>query len=170
MNSFNEALSPAAKTPWKFSGFAISMHWGSVVALALTAALGSYMMSIEDEPGVGWYFAQHKSWGLAFGLLLVMRLAWRLFNRPGPFPLKMPKWQERLASGTQLLLYVLMVLMPLTGYLGASHSEHGVQLFGANLPTWAVVNHDTAEWFFDIHSTMIWMLMALVALHVAGAL
>jgi cytochrome b561 len=170
MNNLNETLSPASKTPWQFSSFAVSVHWGSVLVLALVAALGFYMMSIEDDPGAGWYFAQHKSWGLVFALLLVARLAWRLFNRPAPFPLKMPRWQEWLASGTQLLLYVLMVLMPLTGYLGASYSEHGVQLFGTNLPVWAVANHDTAEWFLDIHSAMIWMLVTLVAIHVAGAL
>jgi cytochrome b561 len=170
MNNLNEALSPADKTPWEFSIFAKGVHWGSVVVLSLVAALGLYMMSIEDDPGAGWYFAQHKSWGLVFALLLVMRLAWRQFNRPVPFPLEMPKWQEWLASGTQVLLYVLMVLMPLTGYLGASHSEHGVQFFGTNLSAWAVANHDTAEWYFDIHTTMIWMLVALVGVHVAGAL
>jgi cytochrome b561 len=170
MNNLNEALSRADKTPWEFSIFAKGVHWGSVVVLSLVAALGLYMMSIEDDPGAGWYFAQHKSWGLVFALLLVMRLAWRQFNRPAPFPLEMPKWQEWLASGTQVLLYVLMVLMPLTGYLGASHSEHGVQFFGTNLSAWAVANHDTAEWYFDIHTTMIWMLVALVGVHVAGAL
>jgi cytochrome b561 len=170
MNNFNETLSPVAQTPWRFSSFAVGVHWGSVLVLALVAALGFYMMSIEHDPGAEWYFAKHKSLGLVFALLLVMRLAWRLFNRPAPFPLKMPKWQEWLASGTQFLLYVLMVLMPLTGYLGASYSEHGVQLFGAKLPTWTVANHDTAEWFLDIHSAMIWMLVVLVAVHVAGAL
>jgi cytochrome b561 len=170
MNNFNDGSSPASKAPWQFSSFAIGVHWGSAVILTLVAALGFYMMSIEDDPGAGWYFAQHKSWGLVFALLLFMRLAWRLFNRPAPFPLKMPKWQEWFASGTQLLLYVLMVLMVLTGYLGASYSAQGVFLFGTALPTWAVANHDTAEWFFDIHSTMIWMLLVLVAVHVAGAL
>jgi cytochrome b561 len=170
MNNVNNALSPAAKTPWRYSIFAIGLHWGSAVVLALVAALGWYMMSIEDDPGAGWYFAQHKSWGLVFALLLVARLVWRLFNRPAPLPVAMPKWQEWLASGTQLLLYVLMVLMPLAGYLGASYSKHGVQLFGINLPAWAVVNHDAAEWFFDIHSAMIWVLVTLVAVHVAGAL
>lgn len=170
MNNFTNGLSPIVKTPWRFSSFAIGLHWGSAAVLALLAALGWYMMSIEDDPGAGWYFAQHKSWGLVFSMLLVVRLLWRLFHRPAPFPIEMPKWQEWLASGTQLLLYVLMVLMPLTGYLGASYSEHGVQLFGTNLPSWAAANHDNAEWFFDIHGTMIWVLAILLTVHVAGAL
>jgi cytochrome b561 len=170
MNNINQAWAPAAKAPWRYSGFAIGVHWGSVVVLALVAGLGWYMMSIEDEPGAGWYFAQHKSWGLVFALLLVARLVWRLFNQPASLPVVMPKWQQRLASGTQVLLYLLMVLMPLAGYLGASYSEHGVQLFGTALPVWAIANHDTAEWFFDIHGAMIWVLVALVTVHVAGAM
>jgi cytochrome b561 len=170
MNNVNATLSPATKKPWRYSPVAIGVHWGSAVVLALVAALGWYMMSIEDDPGAGWYFAQHKSWGLVFALLVLVRLVWRLFNRPEPLPLVTPKWQEWLASGTQFLLYALMVLMPLTGYLGASYSQRGVQLFGTSLPVWAVANHDTAEWFFDIHGAMIWVLLALVAVHVAGAL
>jgi cytochrome b561 len=170
MNDVNEAMWTKTKTTWRYSSLAVGVHWGSAVVLALVAALGWYMLSIEDDPGAGWYFAQHKSCGLVFVLLLIVRVVWRLANRPAPFPLVMPKWQEWVASSTQVLLYMLMVLMPLTGYLGASHSERGVQLFGNNLPAWAMANHDTAEWFFDIHSTLIWVLAALVALHVAGAL
>jgi cytochrome b561 len=170
MNTLNATSLPAARAPWRYNGFAIGVHWLAALVLALVAGLGWYMMSIEDDPGAGWYFAQHKSWGLVFALLLVARLVWRLFNRPAPLPVVMPKWQEWVSSGTQLLLYLLMVLIPLTGYLGASYSEHGVQLFGTNLPAWAVASHDTAEWFFDIHGALIWVLVVLVALHVAGAL
>ncbi|MBY0466901.1 MAG: cytochrome b [Burkholderiales bacterium] len=170
MNNFNEALVPAPKTPWRYSTFSIGVHWAAVVLLPVAATLGWYMVSIEDDPGADWYFAQHKSWGLVFALLLVVRLVWRLLNRPEPLPLVMPKWQQWLASGTQVLLYALMVLVPLTGYLGASHTEPGVQLFGTSLPVWAVPSHDTAEWLFEIHEAMIWALGTLVAVHVAGAL
>jgi len=170
MNKVNPGTAPEAKTIWRYSRFAMGLHWGSALVLALVAGLGWYMASIEDDPGAGWYFAQHKSWGLVFALLLLVRLVWRLFNRPEPLSVVMPKWQAWVASGTQLLLYVAMVLMPLTGYLGASYSEHGVQLFGNNLPGWAVANEDKAEWFFDIHGALIWVLVVLVAVHMAGAL
>jgi cytochrome b561 len=40
----------------------------------------------------------------------------------------------------------------------------------AATPRWAAPNHDMAERFFDLHSTLIWIVVALVALHVAGAL
>jgi cytochrome b561 len=146
------------------------LHWLIAALLAAIAAVGWYMMSIEDEPDAGWYFSQHKSVGLLIGLLVLARIAWRLSRRPQGLPATVPRWQALLSTGTQVALYLAMVLMPLTGYLGASYSKRGVQFFGIDTPRWALPDHDTAEQFFDIHSTLIWVLAALVALHVAGAL
>jgi cytochrome b561 len=95
----------------------------------LVAALGWYMMSMEDEPGSGWFFSQHKSLGLLFGGLVLARLVWRMLNRPAALPSSVAKWQSYIAASTQMLLYVLMVLMPVSGYIGASYSKNGVQFF-----------------------------------------
>jgi cytochrome b561 len=79
-------------------------------------------------------------------------------------------WQVKLSLVTQFGLYLLMVLMPLTGYIGASYSKSGVPFFGLATPRWAAPNHATAEQYFDIHSILIWVLVALAALHMLGAL
>ena len=75
-----------------------------------------------------------------------------------------------MSQATQALLYVLMVFMPVTGYPGASYSKAGVKFFGADAPRWALPDHDLAERFFGVHSVLIWVLVALIALHVLGAL
>jgi cytochrome b561 len=100
----------------------------------------------------------------------VARIFWRLTHRPAPLPPEVPRWQARLAKLTEAALYIVIALMPLTGYLGASYSKSGVAFFGAPTPSWASPNHDTAEFFFGIHSFLIWVLVALVAAHVLGAL
>jgi len=82
----------------------------------------------------------------------------------------MPKWQVRLAVVTHWLLYMLMIVIPVVGYLGASYTKSGVAWFGRATPRWAEPNHDLAEQFFNVHGTLVWVLVALVALHVAGAL
>ena len=94
-------------------------------------------------------------------------LEWR--HRPEPRPAG-PVWEARLASATHGLLYLLMVALPITGYVGASYSKAGVQWFGIATPRWAAPDHDTAELFFSAHEVLLWTLVALVALHVAGAL
>lgn len=146
------------------------LHWTLALILAAMAGLGWFMMAIEDDPGSVWYFDLHKSFGLVFAALVALRLVWRLTHRPEALPANLSAWQLRLAHWTQFLLYMLMVLMPLTGYLGASYSKKGVRFFGINTPHWAWPNHDLAEQFYGIHSLLIWVIVALVVLHVVGAL
>jgi cytochrome b561 len=157
-------------SPWHYSRLAVALHWSLAVLLAGMLALGWFMMSVEDELGSDWYFGQHKSVGILVALLVPLRLIWRLATPPAPLPASVPSWQARLATITQWALYAVMVLMPLSGYLGASYSEHGVALFGWPLPVWAPADHDRSEQFFDIHGALAWVLVALVAAHVVGSL
>lgn len=170
MNSNHDTPTSTAGTTWRYSRTAVVLHWTVALLLAATSGLGWYMMSIEDEPGSAWYFDLHKSVGVVIALLIASRVGWRLANRPEPLPAGVPMWQAKAAEGTQALLYVLMVLMPITGYLGASYSKAGVRLFGLATPQWALPNHDRAEQFFGIHSVLIWVLVVLVVIHVLGAL
>lgn len=163
--------SPSTSTfSWRYSRTAIALHWAIALLIGFMAALGWYMMSIEDEPGSGWYFDLHKSLGITLALLVVARVGWRFLNRPEPLSAAIPKWQHKLSRVTQRLLYLLMVLIPVAGYLGASYTKKGVQWFGFATPTWALPDHDRAEQFFDIHSVLVWALVVLVGLHVLGAL
>jgi len=168
----NSCTSPAqaAQATWRYSNVAILIHWTSALIIFAIAALGWYMMSVENEPGSGQYFALHKSLGLVLAMLVATRLVWRLLHRPAPLPTTVPKWEVNLARGVQWLMYVMMVLMPLSGFLGGSFSKYGVQFFGLSLPHWFIPDPETAEKFFDIHSVLIWVLVALVTLHILGAL
>src|SRR5664279_3427671 len=165
-----DSPAPLPMQAWRYGRTAIVLHWTVAVLLAATTVLGWFMMSIEHEPGSDRYFELHKSVGIVIALLIAARVAWRLANRPEELPASVPMWQVRLARVTQVVLYLLMVLVPITGYLGASYSEAGVKVFGLVTPTWALPDHDRAEQFFDIHSALVWVLVALLAAHVAGAI
>ena len=170
MNPNPNRPTPIAPAPWRYGRPAIVLHWTLALLLTLTVALGWYMMSIEDAPGSEWYFDLHKSIGIVIALLVAARVAWQLAHRPEPLPGGVPAWQVKLAHGIRALLYALMVLLPITGYLGASHSKAGVALFGLPTPHWALPDHDRAELFFNVHSVLVWVLVALVSLHVLAAL
>ncbi len=163
------SFSPAP-APWRYSLVARALHWVVALLIVSTTALGWRMMFIEKEPGAGEWFDLHRSIGLTIFTLVALRLVWRLANRPEPLPDDMPVWQARLATVTHWLMYVLMIVIPVIGYLGASHTKSGVAWFGRVTPRWAEPNHDLAEQLFDVHGTLVWVLVALVALHVAGAL
>ena len=160
------SLPPA---PWRYSRTAVVLHWLLAILLTLTTLIGWRMMWIEHEPGAEQWFDLHKSIGLVIASLVVLRVLWRLTHRPEPLP-PGPPWEARLASITHGLLYVLIVALPITGYLGASYTKAGVEWFGIATPRWTAPDHDTAELFFTAHGVLLWTAVVLVLLHVAGAL
>lgn len=168
----SHSTTPPAHVPaaWRYGDTAVTLHWVIALLLPAMAALGWYMMSSEEQTGSSWYFELHQSIGIVVALLVAARIAWRLTHRPQLLPPTVPMWQVRLSRVTQALLYGLMVLMPVTGYLGASYSKAGVKFFGADTPRLGLPDHDLSEQFFGVHSAMVWVLVALVSVHVVGAL
>ena len=155
---------------WRCSRPALFFHWLLAALIPFQNGLGWYMLSIEDTPGSAAYFALHVSLGLTATLLIALRLMWRLRNRPAALPATLPAWQVKVASLTHLLLYVLLVLMPITGFLGASLSGEPFAFFGIPLPSWTSGNDTLKAQFFTAHAIIVWALVALVSLHVLGAL
>lgn len=168
--SNHELTSVDTTARWRYGVPAVFLHWLMAVLIVGLVAVGWYMMSIEDEPGSNWYFSVHKSFGIVVFGLVLMRIIWRARHQPSPLPRRMPKWQVSLSHMTELALYLCMLLMPILGFLGASYSKSGVALFGSHLPAWTAPNHDTAELFFGLHSTLAWMLVALISFHALGGL
>lgn len=160
----------STSTPWRYSTPAVFLHWVLAILIAFMAALGWFMMTVEHEPGGERYFDLHKSIGLIVFALVLLRVLWRLFHRPQPLPTTMPRWQIRLSQVVESLLYVLMVVLPLTGILGASYSKGGLAFFGMDLPRWLTPDRPTAHNLFEVHSALVWVLVGLLVLHVLGGL
>lgn len=166
---YGPTLAPARST-WRYGAPAIALHWLLAVLIGGMAGLGWYMMTIEKQPAGPWYFDLHKSAGLTVLALVALRVLWRLFHTPARLPASLPAWEAGLSSVTHRLLYGCMIVMPVTGLLGASYTRSGVKFFGLSLPHWKTPDHDTAELFFSIHSVTVWVLVALVAVHAAAGL
>lgn len=155
---------------WQYDVISRILHWTIALLLIALVALGWYMMSIEEQPGSSWYFNLHKSFGLIAAILILFRITWRLAHKPAPLPQSVPRWQAKTSRLIHLLLYICMIVMPLTGFVGASYSKQGVTFFGWELPNWVSKSHDIAEQFFDVHGTVAWILVVLVILHILAGL
>jgi cytochrome b561 len=169
-NPGSATAAPRIRPAWRYDSVAIALHWVSALLIAATAGLGWYMLENEEAPGIRWFFDLHRSIGVVIALLLVIRVLWRVAHRPEALPASVPTWQARLASGAQVLLYLLMIAMVVTGYLGSSYTRSGVSVFGLSTPHWAVPNREWAHQLFDIHSALVWFLVAVVVAHVLGAI
>lgn len=154
---------------WHYDTISRYLHWTLALLIIGMISVGWYMMSIEHQPDSYVYFNLHKSIGLITGALVLLRIMWRIQHKPAPLPASIALWQTRVAYLTHLLLYICIVLMPLTGYLGASYGKHGVAFFGHPLPDWVTKNPKLSDQLFDIHGIVVWVLVALIALHVLAA-
>jgi len=155
---------------WRYGLPAIWLHWIIAVLIVGLIALGWYMMSVEHQPGTRWLFDLHKSLGITVFSLIVLRILWRASHPPEGLPDSVPAWQAKASTLIHWALYACMIVMPVTGYLGAAHQKTPPTFFGLPLPMWVTPNHALAERFFTIHAVVAWALVVLIALHVAAGL
>ena len=153
----------------RYGRIAMALHWFLAVLLPMQIALGWYMLSIEEQPGSGWYVAVHVSLGLTIGALVALRVAWRAGHAPPKLPTSVTRWQVTSARASHLLLYLTMILLPVTGYLGAAMSGDPVAYLGNPLPNWPAKNDSLKELLFGAHAVIAWVLVVVVILHVLAA-
>lgn len=155
----------------RYTGTAIVLHW--LLALLILAALawGLYMVDLRLSPWKLKAYAWHKWLGVTIFLLVLARLAWRLTHQPPPLPATLPAWQRLLAGISHALLYLLMLAMPLTGWLMSSAKGFQTVYFGVlPIPDLLDKNKILGDALASAHATLAWLLIALLALHVAAAL
>ena len=148
---------------------ALALHWLVAAAVFAQLALGWWMRTVpKSPPGLraGW-FNLHKSIGLTVALLA---LVWLVTRSRTPAVDPMPHWQRVAARANHSLLFALLLLLPASGFLGSAFTRYPVIYFGWTLPQW---NHDWPagkEAMSLLHLSAVWLLMTLLALHVAAAL
>ena len=92
-------------------------------------ALGWWMGFLPRGEEKFFYFQLHKSIGITILLLSLMRLGWRLTHTAPPLPASMPMWEQRAAHIGHVLLYVVMIGMPLSGWAMVSAESRNIPLF-----------------------------------------
>jgi len=145
-------------------------HWIIVALILLIAYLGLTMTGLPNGPRKINIYALHKSVGLTILALVTLRLLWRLYAGAPTPAAGTPAWQQRVASLTHFGLYVLLFAMPLSGWLFNSAAGYPLQWFKLfNLPAIAGRNEDLKALAETAHTTMFWILVALVLAHAGAA-
>ncbi len=158
-------------TPARWGGVAQALHWGMAGLILAMFALGLAAANWPLSPAKLELFWWHKSLGMLILALVLVRLLWRLTGPvpappPGTTPLE--RWAAAAAHGA---LYLLMVLMPVSGWVINSAAGFPFEVFGL-VPLPSIVPKDpdlqgTAE---AVHGALFLVLAALVVVHVAAAL
>ncbi len=148
------------------------LHWFMALLILGLIAVGVYMHELPDDaPNRLHFYTFHKTFGVIVFVLVWLRLGWSHVAKPPALPAVLQGWEIALAKITKLGLYVLMIATPFAGYAMSNFADKPVALFGKlQLPTLFAPSKAMAETAGEVHEVFAFTLLALVVLHVAGAL
>lgn len=157
-------------TTERYSYTAIAIHWLVALLLAFQIALGQTLEG-NNSPELFARYQLHKSVGITILVLSLARLAVRL-AKPRPPASEGPAWTRALASTVHWLFYLVMILGPITGWLLVSTARIQVPTLLYGIVPWPhlPVGHSWHEPAEIIHGALARLAVALIALHVVGAL
>ncbi|HEX2509271.1 MAG TPA: cytochrome b [Microvirga sp.] len=160
----SDAYSPAQKT----------LHWLIAALVVVLVPVGLSMANLmEDGPIKNGAYELHKSFGLTVFGLALLRVAVRLVRGAPPLVPGIPAWQRAAARGSHYALYLLIILVPLSGWTATSTCCAPVNLFWTvplTLPLPWEGGMDQSKPIFLVHYALAFALTAIVLVHVSAAL
>ncbi|CAG9176299.1 Cytochrome b561 [Cupriavidus laharis] len=155
-----------------YSATAISLHW--IIALLIFAAfgLGLYMTGIPGlTPTKLKLFSWHKWLGVTVFAIAVVRVLWRATHAAPPVAAGTPAWQAKAAAAAHHLLYVLILVVPITGYLYSLAAGVPVVYLGLwKMPVLIEPSDELKEVFKVAHIWLNYLMAAVVTVHAAAAI
>ena len=155
-----------------YSATAIGLHWLIAALMVCGFSLGWVMTSIHGFTPAKLRYVSWPKWiGVTVFALAALRIVWRATHRAPALPAGMPAWQRAGAHLVHVLLYVLMIAIPVTGYLFSSAANVPVVYLGiVPLPRLIAPDPMLKVVFKTAHLILNWGLAALVLAHVGAAL
>ena len=155
----------------RYTTGAIVFHWIVAILVLTMIGLGLYMTDVpKGSPDRAFYFNLHKSIGVTTALLVIARLYWRAKNPPPPLPTSMPGWEVQASKVSHALLYMCIIVMPLSGFAATQFTKYGVNYFGLfKIPPMGSENKVVYDLLQGVHGVTAALLIALVVIHVLAA-
>lgn len=148
----------------------IIFHWLMAILILGLIGLGWYMVGIpRDTPARGYFFNLHKSFGLISIVVIAFFIGWRLRNTPPRYPDTMARWEIRLSVLAHWLMYLFLIVVPLSGYAEANFTPYGIKFFGYPLPPLGPDNKFLHTTLVNIHIYTADAFAVLIAIHIGAA-
>jgi cytochrome b561 len=160
-----------SNTTTGYAGTAKALHW-TIVALLIVQFIAAWTMpDIKRDTKPDTLINLHISVGVLILFVAVLRLTWRAGHPEPPPEDGLPPWQVQSARAVHWLLYALLFVLPVLGWLNASWRGFPVIMFGLELPKLLATRAPGGGWTGDVHALLAtYGLLTLVGLHVAAAL
>ncbi|MCG6940322.1 MAG: cytochrome b/b6 domain-containing protein [Thiohalocapsa sp.] len=153
------------------------LHWIIALVVFGLLAIGFVFWRLGDgivdtlgKETTGQLFMYHKSFGVLLLILMVLRLVLRRLSPPPAYEKPLTGLEKVISGGTLLLLYILLIGLPIGGWLATAAGGHPVQFFDWTLPGFVGENKALSEQLFTYHGYAALAVAALLVLHIAAGI
>ncbi len=148
------------------------IHWLMAVIILATLGVGIYMTEFlpKDSPNHLKIYSLHKSFGVIALIFIFVRIANRLFFRAPALPQSFPKLEKIASHLGHIGLYILMILVPFSGYLMSNSFGFPVHLFSLELPLLVEKNFELGKIFAEAHEVCAYSLLGLITIHILAVI
>ncbi len=154
-----------------YTSIAKTLHWLILVLLIVQFAVAWSMPHIGRSTPVTALISVHFTMGIVILAVALVRLFWRATHGEPEPEAGVPPWQTTSARIVHWLLYMLLFVLPLLGWINASWRGMPIVMFGLTLPHLVGTRAVGWGWTGDVHVLLSnYVLLTLVGVHVAGAL
>jgi len=153
----------------RYTHTAMALHWLMALLIPAMLTLGHYMHDLKLSPLKLQLYSYHKWLGVSLLLLALLRIIWRLTHQPPA--LYLPRWQQLASSAVHDLLYLLLIAIPVSGWLMSSAKGVQTVWFGIlPLPDLLEKNEALGHLLGKVHGSLSSVLLILIIMHIAAAL
>ena len=146
------------------------IHWLMALSVLGMLGFGFYIANLmKFTLDTLWVYQIHKSIGVTLLVLVMVRIVWHRISPP-PQPIPSTPLQDFAARVVHLAIYVLLLAIPLTGWIASAASDIDTVIWGFTVPRIAPISEDLEHLMFEAHEILTRILMGLLVLHIGGAL
>lgn len=150
----------------RYDIMAVLLHWLYAMIFVAQLGLGWYVNHIPASASIrASLFQLHLFLGLVSLALVVFFLGWRAFHAAPALPRAIPLWQRILSDTINALLYLAMLLTPVSGYLVTVFNTESPTLWSVPLPVWGAPDAILEDFFKLVHFGSAWSLAVFVLVH-----
>ncbi|MDZ7780198.1 MAG: cytochrome b/b6 domain-containing protein [Gemmatimonadota bacterium] len=161
---------PSDATANRYGAVARAFHWGTALAVPVMLGAGVLMTSEPLEALADPLYVLHKGLGSVLLAVVVLRVLWRLTHPAPRLPSVVPQLQRRIMGMTHVGLYVLLVVMTVSGYIRTVGDGFPIELLDVlGVPPLLPPMPEAAQLALVVHQITAYLLTALVAVHIGAA-
>ncbi|HET7204729.1 MAG TPA: cytochrome b [Steroidobacteraceae bacterium] len=163
---------PLRNTAEAYGSLSKFLHWAIVLLIVSQYFIAEAAEDAgKDTPERASLMGWHVSFGMLVLLLALVRIAWKIANKGQPAVLGQVAWQRKAATAGHGILYLLILLQPLSGWLVVSSGGSPAGFFGwFDFPALVAENHGLHEALEEVHEVLFNVLLVVAVVHVAAAL